>query len=89
MRVFFLWMLALALPAFAAEDAPIKVVPAVYEGCHNLMTEHECSEFLLRLSRQTGEAERGALFARNAQLMRERERACSCRSMARNTTSVF
>ena len=89
MRIPALLLLAAAVPSLAAEVAAPRVAPAAFEGCHYLMTENECSAFLVRLSKETNEARRAAFLAQVARQMRERERACSCSFMARAEARMF
>lgn len=48
------------------------------KGCHLLMTQKECEAHIGALSRLAPGAERDAFLLAHHQLMREREKACSC-----------
>lgn len=48
------------------------------DGCHLLMTQKECAVHTRALARLPLGAERDAFLLAHRQLMREREKACSC-----------
>lgn len=75
--------LILGLMLMTATASASEMLPRLGEvnGCHLLMTQKECGEYTATLAGLApGEARDAYVLAHN-QLMREREKACSCNSL--------
>jgi len=85
-----LLLLSMKIMALEADTLKGSISPAeASHACHRLMTEEECSSYLLALATLPAGQEKDRLQAEHEDLMRERELACSCRNQDIDPTVLF
>ena len=81
MRNLTLVFLATLLPASLALSDAGKANATKEGPCHMLMTQQECTQFHATLAKLPAGPARDRMLEGNAQLIKEREAACSCEHM--------
>ncbi len=92
MVVMTLGLLLLSMKIMALEADSVKGTAALLDPgntCHRLMTEEECSSYVLAMATLPAGKEKERLQAEHDDLMRERELACSCRTQETDPTVLY